>query len=59
MEKPDVDKTVDELTADLFELHEQVEQPYLTEARKDQIRKKIGRTSWELQQRNIPILETK
>lgn len=46
------DMHTDDLAVRLFELKDHVEQPYLTEERKEQIRKEIGRISFELQERS-------
>lgn len=46
-----IQKSSDELAVELFELKEQEQQPYLSEERKEQIRKKIAYISFELGER--------
>ena len=44
-------KTTEELAMELAELKIKEQEPYLSEERKEQIRKKIGHISFELQER--------
>lgn len=60
MSNPELQTTTEDLAIELAELKMKEQEPYLTEERKTQIRKKIAHVSFELQERakdNEPVQE--